>query len=111
MIKPTIGRIVWYYEPFIPDEAEQAQAAMVTYVHSDTLVNLSVFDMAGNPHGRTSVALRQPGDAAPSGAFCEWMPYQVTTAAQARPGLTLADALADTISAIHPTPRPDHPSV
>lgn len=77
MIKPTIGRVVWFYEPFVPDVPEQAQAAIVAFVHSDTLVNLTVFDSQGIPHGRTSITLRQPGEVSPAGPFCEWMPYQI----------------------------------
>ncbi len=76
MIAPTIGRVVWFYERCVPDTAEQALAAIVTYVHSDRLVNLAVFDGNGKCAGRISVPLRQPADVAPRGMFCEWMPYQ-----------------------------------
>lgn len=77
MIKPTIGRVVWFHEPFKPDTLEQPRAAIVCYVHSDRCVNLAVFDENGNTSGKTSVPLRQEGDVAPSGEFCEWMPYQI----------------------------------
>lgn len=83
MIKPTIGRVVWFYEPFVPDVPEQAQAAIVTFVHSDTLVNLVVFSPNGSSNGRTSITLRQPEEVAPAGPFCEWMPYQIGAAAKA----------------------------
>lgn len=83
MIKPTIGRVVWFWEG-IHEESDQAQAALVTYVHSDTCVNLSVFDPNGNQHARTSVLLKQePDDIANyQGPYCEWMPYQKGQAAK-----------------------------
>lgn len=85
MIKPTIGRVVWYHAlDSTPDQ--QPQAAMVAYVHSDTMVNLGVFDMNGMPGtGETSVFLWQGdrGDKpAPGTRYCEWMPYQQGQAAK-----------------------------
>lgn len=91
IIIPTIGRRVWYW----PSEADrvtmqtavgqagtetQACDAGIVYVHSDTMVNLTVADHNGNMHARTSVRLLQEGDRRPeagSEAFAEWMPYQV----------------------------------
>ncbi len=77
MIKPTIGRVVWFHEAFKPDTSEQPRAALVCYVHSETCVNLAVFDVNGTASSRTSVYLRQEGVEAPNGPFCEWMPYQI----------------------------------
>lgn len=92
MIIPTVGRAVWYrpsrmdYFAMPENEGAEAQplAATVTYVHSNTLVNLVVFDVNGAPHGKSSVYLYQGGEndkhpAAGSG-FCEWMPYQKAVA-------------------------------
>lgn len=84
MIKPTVGRVVWYR----PNETDaitlgvglgrQPLAAHVAYVHSDTMVNLMVIDPNGYPRSRTSVRLMQEGLPALAGeSFCEWMPYQV----------------------------------
>ncbi len=84
MIAPTVGRVVLY----VPKEDKYAfgfclqagkpHAALVTGVHSDRLVNLAVFDANGKTFPATSVALRQPEDAAPKyGDYCEWMPYQI----------------------------------
>jgi hypothetical protein len=88
VIVPTIGRVVWFHEAFEPDTVEQPKAAIVCYVHNDRLVNLAVFEPHGGTGARTSVPLRQEGDVAPSGPFCEWMPYQIgqakTTQAQAQ---------------------------
>jgi hypothetical protein len=90
VIKPTIGRRVWYW----PSESERtadlhagnyiAQAdvsqpcdAGIAYVWSDFMVNLTVADQNGNMRSRTSVRLLQPGESAPVGsAYAEWMPYQ-----------------------------------
>ena len=80
VITPTIGRIVWFWENVETRDLEHAQpeAAVVTYVHSDRCVNLTVFDHNGFPRSVTSVELRQPGDQTfPQGFFCEWMPYQI----------------------------------
>ena len=85
-IKPTVGRVVWFFDALVLDAPEpQPLAAMVTYVHSETMVNLVVFDANGVPTGRTSIELRQPGTTAPAGPFCEWMLYQVGQAAKHEP--------------------------
>lgn len=83
MIKPTVGRVVW----FNPHPAElfafsdQPLAALVTYVHSDTMVNVVVFDSNGGVHAKTSIRLQQdePLDAK-GGNFVAWMPYQKAVA-------------------------------
>ncbi|WP_454627750.1 hypothetical protein [Bradyrhizobium cenepequi] len=85
MIKPTVGRVV-HFIPHRTDKlafSDQPLAALVTYVHSDTMVNLAVFDSNGNSHGRTSINLEQdtPLDGL-TGSFCRWMPYQTGQAAK-----------------------------
>lgn len=86
MIKPTVGRVVWFHpssNSASPDFAPAPIcAAIVAYVHSDALVNLAVFDANGNTHSKTSVPLVQDGDEAPAGYWCEWMPYQKGQAAK-----------------------------
>lgn len=96
MIKPTIGRKLWYWPsnadrhigldyvpgphnpPIVAHDFSQPCDATVVYVHSDNLVNLRVTDHNGNTHARTSVHLVQEGEAPDAGeAFAEWMPYQV----------------------------------
>jgi hypothetical protein len=81
MISPTVGRVVWYR----PGKHEtvgvmdnQPLAAHVTYVWSDTMVNLMVIDHHGHAHARTSVKLLQDGGnpALEDESYCEWMPYQ-----------------------------------
>lgn len=79
MIKPTIGRVVWYFEaPATPEP----RAALVSYVHGDRCVNLAVFNANGENFGATSVPLQQDGDPMPIGCRCEWMPYQKGQAAK-----------------------------
>lgn len=84
MIKPTVGRVVWYWPSAVQAGTDTSQplAATVVYVWSDRMVNLSVTDHDGRQFGVTSVPLRQDGDERPSGMFCEWMPYQKGQAAK-----------------------------
>jgi hypothetical protein len=90
IISPTVGRVVWY-RPSGHDvlqlngmyqvDGVQPFVAHVTYVWSDFMVNLVVYDHAGSMFIRTSVPLKQEGDDVPMMAdgapYCEWMPYQV----------------------------------
>jgi hypothetical protein len=83
MIKPTIGRIVLYHPPFVPDSGtnEETCASIVVAVHSDEIVNLAVFDSVGNLHPHLTVFLFQGEGDRPAGAYAEWMPYQKAVAA------------------------------
>lgn len=49
---PTIGRIVHFHSDANGDMPE---AAIITYVHSESMVNLTVFNHNGTPFSRTSV--------------------------------------------------------
>ena len=72
-MKPTVGRIV-HFHPV----ATVTHAALIAYVHSDTMVNLAAFDGNGKAYGVTSVELVAAGKPKPEfGHFCEWMPFQV----------------------------------
>lgn len=74
MIKPTVGRVVWYYNG--TQEQRQPLAAIVVFVHTDRMVNLSVFNAAGAQYGESSVRLVQEDEGRPAkGRWCEWMPY------------------------------------
>jgi hypothetical protein len=79
MIKPTIGRVVWYWED---GRQKQPLPGLVCYVHSDTMVNLAIFDVNGVPKPCTSVFLYQGDSERPSVHFAEWMPYQKGQAAK-----------------------------
>lgn len=82
MIKPTIGRVVWLRRP--ENTREQPEAALITYVHTDTCINVGGFDANGAPFGCTSVYLDQGDDPRPKWAniYAEWMPYQKGQAAR-----------------------------
>lgn len=54
MQKPSLGRIVH----FRPGENIDPGAAMITRVHTDTCVNLIVFEDGRDPRSVTSVTLR-----------------------------------------------------
>lgn len=87
MIKPTIGRVVWFTPSANSAEADfahyssnppQPHAAMIVYVWSDALVNLVVYGHDGKPHAKTSVPLVQENEPKPeNGYFASWMPFQV----------------------------------
>lgn len=57
-MKPSVGRIV-HFAPANPEsnptEQDQPNAAIVTYVHNDTCVNLYVINKWGTGSGYTSV--------------------------------------------------------
>ena len=86
MIRPTVGRVVWFWpkRPMFPHD--QPQAAMIAHVFGDRCVNLSISDPNGNPvqNPPTSIPLIQQGDIAPeSGHYCEWMPFGQAVKAEA----------------------------
>jgi len=86
MIKPTIGRVVLFKRN---REQEQAMPALISYVHSDTMINIGGFDSNGIPFSQTSVTLVQGDTPVPeTGFYAEWMPYQKEQAAKA--GVSLA---------------------
>jgi hypothetical protein len=79
MISPTIGRVVWFWSS--ANEDNRPCAALVAYVHSDTMINVGGFDHNGAPVSQTSVQLIQ-GDEVPKGPHCRWMPFQKGQAAK-----------------------------
>jgi len=91
VIKPTIGRQVWYYpgiDPEISSNAlsEQPFAATVVHVNEDETINVQVLDHFGKPHFVANCVLAQADDKsdAPAGKHhCAWMPYQKAQAAEA----------------------------
>jgi hypothetical protein len=88
MIKPSIGRVVWFwpgsFDAALGNFSDKSQplAAIVAYVWSDTMVNLAVFDPNGVSHNRTSVTLWQGDGERPAEFFAEWMPFQKGQAAK-----------------------------
>lgn len=91
MIKPTIGRVVLVYRP---GKSDQFEPALISYVWSDTCINVGGFDRNGNPFRETSLFLNQDisvdpitppkleGDEGLEPFAC-WMPYQKAQAAKA----------------------------
>lgn len=97
MIKPSIGRKVWYWPgPNLHSasgsihvrDRQQALDATVVYVHHDRCVNLHVIDHDGFIHTVHSAQLLQPEDPAPNPAdpYAAWMPFQVGQAKGDQPG-------------------------
>lgn len=100
IISPTPGRVVWF-TPAAHDGIGQLNgqplAAIVAGVHSDSLVNLAVFDAYGNAQQRSRVLLVQPGEAAPDGgSYAAWMPYQVKAAGIELPVVEASAPASDT---------------
>lgn len=94
MIKPTIGRVVWYRDSALSD---QFMSAQIAYVHSDWVVNLCVLDPTGEAFSAIDITLWQgdPDDCPES--CCCWMPYQKGQAAK-------AEALEKQVNENHSTP-------
>ncbi|RJP48789.1 MAG: hypothetical protein C4586_08745 [Anaerolineaceae bacterium] len=80
LIKPTVGRVVWYWPAGA--KVEQPFAATVAYVHSDHMVNLSVIDANGHQFPAMSIPLVQDNEETPGLPYCCWMPYQKGQAAK-----------------------------
>jgi hypothetical protein len=82
MIKPTVGRVV-FYTIFGAQPEQQKHPALIAHVWSDSCVNLAVFDGNGVNYSRTSVLLIQDdAPLPPDGNYCEWMEYQKGQAAK-----------------------------
>lgn len=84
MIKPTIGRVVWFWPKGDKSATPKIQPlpALICHVINDTCVNLAAFWENGAPFGETSVELYQGEGERPKHRFCEWMPYQLGQAAK-----------------------------
>jgi hypothetical protein len=82
MIKPTVGRVVWFYKYSYGQGHKGPLAAHVAKVFSDLYVNLMVINEDGNPRSETSVLLLQDDMAVPGSDYCTWMPYQKGQAAK-----------------------------
>ena len=89
MIKPTVGRVMWYRPGdyligLVEHDPAQPMTAHVCYVWNDNMVNLLVIDHAGNTQVRTSVPIVQDGSPYTAGPspYAEWMPFQKGQAAK-----------------------------
>jgi hypothetical protein len=73
MIQPTIGRVVLVHRGI----SNQAEPALVCYVHSDRLINVGGFGKNGDSFAIKRIQLLQDGDVATDeNRYAEWMPYQ-----------------------------------
>lgn len=103
MIKPTIGRVVWFQPSHPADQLprEQPYAALIAYVHSDTCINVGGFDQNGNHFSACSVKLLQDEDVPPAtGYYAMWMPSQKGQAAR-------TEQLENATAAVAPTAVPE----
>lgn len=93
VIVPTVGRIVWVWRKS-KDKQLQPEAALVTYVHNERMINAAGFDAVGKPFALGSVRLIQEGDPVVdgSGPYAEWMPYQLGQAKRETPAQSLPPA-------------------
>lgn len=100
MIKPSVGRKVWYRPSqndliglgAMSSAIGQPLDATVLAVWGDRCVNVLVLDVMGKPFTKTSIKLIQEGDEIPktldgtdAGGYVEWMPYQTGQAKKAEP--------------------------
>lgn len=77
MITPTIGRVVLFND----GRSTQRVPALISYVVSDTIINIGGFDKSGNPFQATNVFLvPSDSDAVCSKGQAEWMEYQKSVA-------------------------------
>lgn len=81
MIKPTVGRVVWVFRPHMTNDPQQPEAALITYVWNDRMVNVGGFSHGGSPFYATSLPLLQDDEPKPEGSFVTWMPFQKGQAA------------------------------
>lgn len=80
IIRPTVGRVVWYRPPGHPVDAQPC-SAQIAYVHTDQMVNIGWLTPNGESKAATSVYLdqgvRPRPDYVKDSGYCQWMPYQV----------------------------------
>lgn len=77
MIKPTVGRVVWFYPLGHTPEKNQPLSAQIAYVHSDACINIGYLDQNGVADHATSVLLYQEDEMPrPTTSYCCWMPNQ-----------------------------------
>lgn len=79
MIKPTIGRKVWFWahKPNSGYENSQPEDATVVFVFNHSTVNLRVTDHSGTSRPETSVALWDGEGEQPVTRHAQWMPFQL----------------------------------
>lgn len=98
MQTPSVGRVL-LFTPGASDltlarvDSVQPMAAIVTYVWSEFMVNLTVFDHNGVSQSRTSVPLLAPGAEMPEcGFFARWPAHAPAAKAEEKPPVALVSA-------------------
>jgi len=88
MIKPTIGRVVWFWpDPSMPtlsgiESAAQPFTASICYVHDDDTISVGGFRHDGRTFVATMIPLYHGEGPRPLVPHAEWMPYQKGQAAK-----------------------------
>lgn len=92
IIKPSVGQKVWLWPnglkstfPIEVGDENQPFDATIVFVCGGNLVNVSAMDHIGNHH-TLSCRIRQDGEVAPSGPYCEFPPQQDSQQATAHGG-------------------------
>jgi len=81
-MKPSIGRVVWYYPANHGDG--QPWPALIAYVHPNEQITVGGFRADGTPFDDRWITLYLPDAPLPQeGPYCTWMPYQVSAASEA----------------------------
>ena len=103
-IKPAVGHVVLYHPAPSETNAELIQSAgkgtpvpaIVTAVHSDSCVNLAVFDANGKAHARTSVTMIHPDSVTNMGhSFAVFTPEHIAQHATHHAGHTAPAKVSD----------------
>jgi hypothetical protein len=82
MITPTVGRVVWIRQREGAWSTDQPEVALITYVVSDTRINVAGFDAVGRFFALENLELAQADDIPVDQPYAEWMPYQKGQAAK-----------------------------
>lgn len=103
MIKPTVGRKVWYF-PNAGDKAgthrmytngDEPLDATIIAVWGDRMVNVLVTDIMGKQFPVLSCVLAQAeNEREPGGRYVEWVPYQQGQAKASDELVTVAEDVA-----------------
>lgn len=103
MITPTPGRVLWVFsngnqydatgKAFSISDPDQPLAAIVAFVHSETVVNVAAFDHLGRACRFSSIPIiDQCEDKPETGVYACWMPCQLGQAQRAAEAEARAEA-------------------
>jgi hypothetical protein len=75
MIPPTVGRVIWF-RPIGARGGEQPLSASIAHVNHDGTINIGYFSPIGQACAAVGIEIWDGESERPTGAYCEWMPYQ-----------------------------------